>query len=139
MKFVLYSLVLPDVLLHCLNMDWELHHPYIQKSEALMELLKDATDPTPRQSYRNPECETIDTFINKSDFYSDEYRELSNRFTKEMTIPARETKTKKADEAVCVRVKGKHLTKITLEIDDPLVTQTGKIHFTGFLFCFLYP
>ncbi|XP_041368498.1 BTB/POZ domain-containing protein 16-like [Gigantopelta aegis] len=123
-----------DVLLHCLKMDWELHGPYIQKSETLAKLLKAANDPNPHTSYRNQECETIDSFINQSSFYSDEYRELSNKFTKELKIPAKENKIRKPNNSVCVTVKGRSMTKIKLQIDDPLVTQTAMAVALGNLY-----
>lgn len=60
-------------------MDWELHRPYVQKSDVLTSLLKQAEDPSPTKYYRNPACETLDNYIKKSNFYSNEYREISDR------------------------------------------------------------
>ena len=61
-------------------MDWELHRPFIQKAEVLVQLLKEAEDPTFQKYYRSPASETLDTYIKKNNFYSNDYKEMSNRY-----------------------------------------------------------
>jgi len=59
----------PDVLLKALGMDWELHRPFLQKSESLTQLLKASEDPKMQKYYRSPVSETLDNYIVKSNFY----------------------------------------------------------------------
>lgn len=68
-----------DVVLKCLSMDWELHRPFLQKAEVLAALLKEAEDPKFQKYYRSPASETLDTYIKKNKFYSNDYKEMSNR------------------------------------------------------------
>ena len=50
-------------------MDWELHRPFLQKSDTLTNLLKGAEDPKPQLYYKSAASETLDTYIKKSNFY----------------------------------------------------------------------
>ena len=50
-------------------MDWELHRPFLQKSETLTNLLKGADDPKPQLYYKSAASETLDNYIKKSNFY----------------------------------------------------------------------
>lgn len=61
-------------------MDWELHRPYLQKSEVLSQLLKQAGEPHMQKYYRNLASETLDTYIKKNNVYSNEYKDISNRY-----------------------------------------------------------
>ena len=61
-------------------MDWELHRPFLQKADVLASLVKDAEDPKFHKYYRTPASETLDTYIKKNQFYSNDYKEISNRF-----------------------------------------------------------
>lgn len=78
-KFTYGMFVPVDVVLKCLNMDWELHRPFLQKAEVLAALVKDADGPKFHKYYRSPASETLDTYIKKNQFYSNDYKEMSNR------------------------------------------------------------
>ena len=65
-----------DVLLHCLGMSWELHRPFLQRSETLSTLLETAEDPAPKKYYKSKLSEDLDNFVNKSGLYSNEYQVL---------------------------------------------------------------
>ena len=73
-------LYIVDVVLKCLGMDWELHRPFLQKATVLSNLLKTAGDPKMQKYYRNPASETLDTYIKKNNVYSNEYKDISNRY-----------------------------------------------------------
>lgn len=118
-----------DVLLKCLGMDWELHRPYLQKSETLTALLMGADDPKPQRYYRSAASETLDNYIKKSNFYSNEYREMSNRLS---TMEGLELQNIVPQEAKHVdhpfdtsdeRVNT--VTVIQMDIHDPLITKTA--------------
>ena len=58
-----------DTLLNCLGMDWELHRPFLQKSETITNLLEGADEPKPKLYYKSAASETLDNYIKKSNFY----------------------------------------------------------------------
>lgn len=117
-----------DVLLHCLGMDWELHRPFLQKSETLTNLLMTAEDPTPQRYYKSAASETLDNYIKKSNFYSNEYREMSNRLSTVEGVELAEsaTDTKKMDHpAHTGQSRVNTVTSITIDIHDPAITKTA--------------
>ncbi|XP_052770630.1 BTB/POZ domain-containing protein 16-like isoform X2 [Mya arenaria] len=118
-----------DVLLRCLGMDWELHRPFIRKSRTLTALLLGADDPKPQLYYKSAASETLDNYIKKSNFYSNEYREMSNRLS---TMEGLEVQTvdpeaeRKIDHpSHTSRSIVNNVTLIHMDIDDPTVTKTG--------------
>ncbi|XP_013400904.1 BTB/POZ domain-containing protein 16-like isoform X1 [Lingula anatina] len=116
----------PDVLLHCAGMDWELHRPFLQKSETLSSLLNYADNPCPRYYYKNKASETLDNYINRSHIYSNEYREISSRLNKvEVKDEAELGKERRGldhpahTSARCMA----NMTVITLDLKDPVITK----------------
>ncbi|XP_045189998.2 BTB/POZ domain-containing protein 16-like isoform X4 [Mercenaria mercenaria] len=119
----------PDVLLRSLGMDWELHRPFLRKSETLTALLQGADDPRPQLYYKSPASETLDNYIKKSNFYSNEYREMSNRLSTveglELQGP-KEAESKKIDHpSHTSEGRVNNVTLIQIDIHDPYVTKTG--------------
>lgn len=57
-----------------MGINWELHRPFLIKSETLALLIHEAEKPGPKRYYRNKMSETLDTYISKSSFYSPEYQ-----------------------------------------------------------------
>lgn len=119
----------PDVLLRCLGMDWELHRPFLQKSETLTELLKTAEDPTPQRYYKSAASETLDNYIKKSNFYSNEYREMSNRLSTvegvELQDPTVVDTKKVSHPAHTSQARVNTVTIINMDIHDPAITKTA--------------
>ncbi|XP_045189996.2 BTB/POZ domain-containing protein 16-like isoform X3 [Mercenaria mercenaria] len=118
-----------DVLLRSLGMDWELHRPFLRKSETLTALLQGADDPRPQLYYKSPASETLDNYIKKSNFYSNEYREMSNRLSTveglELQGP-KEAESKKIDHpSHTSEGRVNNVTLIQIDIHDPYVTKTG--------------
>ena len=69
-----------DVLLQCLDTNWELHCPLLVKSKTLSGLLQTAGQPSPKKYYKTPVSRTLDEFISSSNIYSTEYR-VGNHLT----------------------------------------------------------
>ncbi|XP_060580646.1 BTB/POZ domain-containing protein 16-like isoform X2 [Ruditapes philippinarum] len=118
-----------DVLLRCLGMDWELHRPFLRKSETLTALLQGADDPRPQLYYKSPASETLDNYIKKSNFYSNEYREMSNRLSTVEGLEIQDVKdleSKKIDHpSLTSEGRVNNVTLIQMDIHDPFVTKTG--------------
>ncbi|XP_071828007.1 BTB/POZ domain-containing protein 16-like [Apostichopus japonicus] len=118
----------PDVLLHCLGTSWELHRPFIQKSTVLSEILSKAEiKPHHQCYYRDPLTATVDRFISKSDYYSNEYRKLSRTLSitenkEDLQTPREETKGIDHPSHL-VEARRANMTKIKLKVRDPLVTK----------------
>ena len=62
------------MLLKCLGVNWELHRPFLIKSDTLATLLDAAEKPASKRYYRNKMSETLDDYISKNNFYSAEYQ-----------------------------------------------------------------
>ncbi|XP_063435143.1 BTB/POZ domain-containing protein 16-like isoform X1 [Mytilus trossulus] len=121
-----------DVVLKCLGMDWELHRPYLQKSEVLSQLLKQAGEPHMQKYYRNPASETLDTYIKKNHVYSNEYKDISNRLS---MVEGDEEGPKKLDHPAHTSEKRiSSVTMIKLDIKDPLITKTAMAVALGNLY-----
>ncbi|XP_063435144.1 BTB/POZ domain-containing protein 16-like isoform X2 [Mytilus trossulus] len=126
------SFIGPDVVLKCLGMDWELHRPYLQKSEVLSQLLKQAGEPHMQKYYRNPASETLDTYIKKNHVYSNEYKDISNRLS---MVEGDEEGPKKLDHPAHTSEKRiSSVTMIKLDIKDPLITKTAMAVALGNLY-----
>ncbi|GFN84169.1 BTB/POZ domain-containing protein 16-like [Plakobranchus ocellatus] len=128
------SFVGPDVLLKALGMDWELHRPFLQKSEELTQLLKTSEDPKAQKYFRSPVSETLDNYIIKSNFYSNEYKESSH---KPLVVEPSEDddQSKSLDHPAHISEKRVgSLSVIHLHIDDPLVTQRAMAIALGNLY-----
>ncbi|XP_048745848.2 BTB/POZ domain-containing protein 16-like isoform X3 [Ostrea edulis] len=120
-----------DVVLKCLSMDWELHRPFLQKAEVLAALLKEAEDPKFQKYYRSPASETLDTYIKKNKFYSNDYKEMSNR----LSLMEEEEEVKGVDHPAHVSEKRVNsVTLIKLECRDPLLTRTAMAVALGNLY-----
>lgn len=126
-------MILTDVLLHCLGTSWELHRPYIQKSTVLSEILSKAEiKPHHQCYYRDPLTATVDRFISKSDYYSNEYRKLSRTLSitenkEDLHAPTEETKSIDHPSHL-VEARRANMTKIKLKVRDQLVTKEGELH-----------
>ncbi|KAL4232314.1 BTB POZ domain-containing protein 16 [Mactra antiquata] len=120
-----------DVLLRSLGMDWELHRPFLRKSETLTTLLQGADDPQPQLYYKSTASETLDNYIKKSNFYSNEYREMSNRLSTVEGLELQDgTTTAKESKAIDHPVHTSQervntVTLIQMNINDPHITKTG--------------
>ena len=55
-------------------MTWELHRPFLQKAESLAEQLATAPEATQTKYYRNQSSATLDKYISRSKYYSNEYQ-----------------------------------------------------------------
>ena len=66
------------MLLHCLDLSWEIHRPFLQKSDTLYDLVEKAGDPVPSKDLKNKASEKIDNYIAKNDCYSTEYQVSSS-------------------------------------------------------------
>ncbi|RUS84270.1 hypothetical protein EGW08_007963, partial [Elysia chlorotica] len=116
------SFVGPDVLLKALGMDWELHRPFLQKSEELTQLLKISEDPKAQKYFRSPVSETLDNYIIKSNFYR--YKDMfDDDQAKSLDHPAHISEKRVGSLSV-----------IHLHIDDPLVTQRAMAIALGNLY-----
>lgn len=124
----------PDTLLHTLGMDWELHRPFLQKSETLTNLLKGAEDPKPQLYYKSNASETLDTYIKKSNFYSNEYQELSNRLSVEDGLPDVEEKKGLDHPSYTSEERVNNVTVIKMDIRDPDITKTAMAITLGNLY-----
>ncbi|XP_061180078.1 BTB/POZ domain-containing protein 16-like isoform X2 [Saccostrea echinata] len=123
----------PDVILKCLNMDWELHRPFLQKAEVLASLLKEADDPRFQKYYRSPASETLDTYIKKNKFYSNDYKEMSNRLS--LVEDPEEDEVKGVNHPAHVSEKRvNNVTIIKLDCKDPLITKTAMAVALGNLY-----
>nr|XP_022344792.1 BTB/POZ domain-containing protein 16-like isoform X3 [Crassostrea virginica] len=128
-----HSLLGPDVVLKCLNMDWELHRPFLQKADVLATLVKDAEDPKFHKYYRTPASETLDTYIKKNQFYSNDYKEISNRLS--MVEDPQEEEVKGVDHPAHVSEKRVNsVSIIKLDCHDPLLTKTAMAVALGNLY-----
>ncbi|XP_069139506.1 BTB/POZ domain-containing protein 16-like isoform X2 [Argopecten irradians] len=125
-----------DVLLKCLGMDWELHRPYLQKSEVLAQLLREADDPRIQKYYRSPASETLDNYIKKSNFYSNEYRDISHRLSMvDGEEIQEEEEAKGVDHPAHISQKrSNNVTIIKLDIRDPLVSKRAMAVTLGNLY-----
>nr|XP_022344790.1 BTB/POZ domain-containing protein 16-like isoform X2 [Crassostrea virginica] len=122
-----------DVVLKCLNMDWELHRPFLQKADVLATLVKDAEDPKFHKYYRTPASETLDTYIKKNQFYSNDYKEISNRLS--MVEDPQEEEVKGVDHPAHVSEKRVNsVSIIKLDCHDPLLTKTAMAVALGNLY-----
>ncbi|KAK3095401.1 hypothetical protein FSP39_014207 [Pinctada imbricata] len=114
----------PDVLLKSVGMDWELHRPFLRKAEVLVQLLKEADDPSFQKYYRSPASETLDTYIKKNNFYSNDYKEMSNRLS--LVNNPEEEESKGVDHPAHISEKRvNNVTTIKLECRDPLITKSA--------------
>lgn len=128
-----HSLLGPDVVLKCLNMDWELHRPFLQKAEVLAALVKEADGPKFHKYYRSPASETLDTYIKKNQFYSNDYKEMSNRLS--LVEDREEEEIKGVDHPAHVSEKRVNsVTVIKLDCRDPLLTKTAMAVALGNLY-----
>lgn len=128
-----HSLLGPDVVLKCLNMDWELHRPFLQKAEVLAALVKEADGPKFHKYYRSPASETLDTYIKKNQFYSNDYKEMSNRLS--LVEDPEEEEIKGVDHPAHVSEKRVNsVTVIKLDCRDPLLTKTAMAVALGNLY-----
>lgn len=128
-----HSLLGPDVVLKCLNMDWELHRPFLQKAEVLAALVKDADGPKFHKYYRSPASETLDTYIKKNQFYSNDYKEMSNRLS--LVEDPEEEEIKGVNHPAHVSEKRVNsVTVIKLDCKDPLLTKTAMAVALGNLY-----
>lgn len=78
-KFIYGMFVFVDVVLKCFNMDWEFYRLFFQKVEVLAVFVKDADGLKFYKYYRSFVLEILDIYIKKNQFYSNDYKEMSNR------------------------------------------------------------
>lgn len=57
-----------DVLLNCLDVEWDLYRPFMQKAEVLAQLLREAEDPNVHKCSTQPSDgpQTLDSYICQS-------------------------------------------------------------------------
>ncbi|XP_052252668.1 uncharacterized protein LOC127859354 isoform X2 [Dreissena polymorpha] len=127
----------PDVLLRCLGLDWELHRPFLRKSKTLTSLLLGADDPRPQLYYKSAASETLDNYIKKSNFYSNEYREMSNRLSTVEGLEIQAPPMVDGERAIdhpshTSESRVNNVTLIQINIADPFITKTGAC---GYLMC----
>ncbi|KAJ8025799.1 BTB/POZ domain-containing protein 16 [Holothuria leucospilota] len=117
----------PDILLHCLGTSWELHRPYIQKSSVLTDILcKAESKPHEHLYYRDPLAATVDRFISRSDYYSNEYRDLSRKLSiteNKDDLQAQQEKKGINHPSHLVQARTANMTKLKLKVKDQLVTR----------------
>ncbi|XP_033633108.1 BTB/POZ domain-containing protein 16-like [Asterias rubens] len=122
----IHSVLGPDILLQCLDTNWELHRPYIQKSSTLTELLcKAENKPHSELYYRDPMSATLDQYISKSNHYSTEYQDISHSLS--MTDSPRSLdggERRRIDHpAHIVKARTNTMTKLKLKVRDSMVTR----------------
>nr|XP_054765698.1 BTB/POZ domain-containing protein 16-like [Lytechinus pictus] len=122
-----HSLLGPDILLQCLDTNWELHRPYIRKASTLTQLLQKAIDkPHEELYYRDPMSATVDQYISKSQFYSSEYQKISREQSTRQAPPDSVTQSSKKDinhPAHVVAARTSNMVKLKLKIKDPMVSK----------------
>ncbi|XP_063964086.1 BTB/POZ domain-containing protein 16-like [Lytechinus pictus] len=122
-----HSLLGPDILLQCLDTNWELHRPYIRKASTLTQLLQKAIDkPHEELYYRDPMSATVDQYISKSQFYSSEYQKISREQSTRQAPPDSVKQTSKKDinhPAHVVAARTSNMVKLKLKIKDPMVSK----------------
>ncbi|XP_033122948.1 uncharacterized protein LOC117121754 isoform X2 [Anneissia japonica] len=113
----------PDILFQCLDTNWELHRPYIQKSGTLTTLLQQVEkEPQRELYYRDPMCATIDQYINKSQYYSNEYQQISRRLSM-TSSPVHEKQETCKDHPENTHARKGVVTKLKLKVQDSFVTK----------------
>ncbi|KAL5015976.1 hypothetical protein ScPMuIL_005565 [Solemya velum] len=123
----------PDVLLKCLGTDWELHRPFLQKSEVLSKLLGSAGDPKPSQYYCSPASQKLNNYIKQNNVYSSEYREITNRLSG-LKDPD-DGMVKKVDHPAHIsELRVNSISIIKLDITDPFITKTAMAVALGNLY-----
>lgn len=113
-----------DVLLHCMDTDWELHRAYLQKSIVLSEILKAAENPKHTQYYNMQEADPLHKHIKKGALYSNDYHCTKHAEIGRPGNPKRGGKS--VDRSQYSRFRVNNVTVIELEITDPLVTEHGQ-------------
>ncbi|KAH9513334.1 BTB/POZ domain-containing protein 16 [Bulinus truncatus] len=107
----------PDVLLSALGINWELHRPYLNKSEVLSQLLLAARENEIFQNNcKNPTAQT-QTDSSKVSYASLE-QPSSNEFRLHLDLLDSITDRALPNQSIPI-------TQICLDINDPLVTQRG--------------
>lgn len=105
-------------------MNWELHRPFLQKSDILSSLLYEADHPAPKKYYKNRISETLDDFIHRSHIYSNEYQEVSNRLS---TINEEEGRRGLDHPGhISATRYAQNMTEIKLDIKDVLISKHSK-------------
>ncbi|XP_064603618.1 BTB/POZ domain-containing protein 16-like [Liolophura sinensis] len=122
----------PDVLLHCMDVDWELHRAYLQKSTVLSEILKAADNPKHMQYYNMPEADALHKHIKKGALYSNDYHCTKHAEIGRTGNPKRGGKS--VDRFQYSRFRVNNVTVIELEITDPLVTEHALAVALGHLY-----
>ncbi|CAH1784841.1 unnamed protein product [Owenia fusiformis] len=110
----------PDVLLHCLDMNWELHRPYLQKSRVLSALLHKAGEPKTYNYFRDSTGEALDSLVNKSKMYSTKSQGLDANSRK---IEVKGDHKGLANSRHISQKRMANAIFLSLDIDDPLVTK----------------
>ncbi|XP_076460302.1 BTB/POZ domain-containing protein 16-like isoform X2 [Babylonia areolata] len=125
------SFVGPDLLLKCVDMDWELHRPYLQKSETLAQLLRDVDDPATQNYYRSPAAQTLDNYVSHSNYYSNDYKSSGT----EKGPRDEEEGLKPLDHPAHISERRTgSMSVLKLGVDDPLVTKRAMAIALGNLY-----
>ncbi|XP_072177460.1 BTB/POZ domain-containing protein 16-like [Diadema setosum] len=122
-----HSLVGPDILLQCLETNWELHRPYIRKASTLTQLLQKAENkPQEELYYRDPMAATVDQYISKSNFYSPEYQKISRQLSVQTASQESFQQARRKDishPSHIVAARTSNMVKLKLKVKDAMVTK----------------
>ncbi|XP_025096064.1 BTB/POZ domain-containing protein 16-like isoform X1 [Pomacea canaliculata] len=128
----------PDVLLNCLDVEWDLYRPFMQKAEVLAQLLREAEDPNVHKCSTQPSDgpQTLDSYIYQSKAEGGEGKERDSHLRastvkhshKKERVNALDSTTRTSP-----RRQGS-FTFLKLDIDDPMVTKRAMAVALGNLY-----
>ena len=121
----------PDVLLRCLDINWELHRPYLQKARTLAEMLHSAKEPSPKQYYKgNLENSEFDSFVKRGGIYNNDIEQNVKSEPDVVNEPRVGIEHPKHSG----RSKINTMTVLELELDDPKVSKRSMATALGHLY-----
>ncbi|KAK6177906.1 hypothetical protein SNE40_012776 [Patella caerulea] len=123
----------PDVLLNCLKTDWELHRPFLQKSDTLAQLLKDAPEEATEEYYKQLPSEAVDDFIGSSHFYDKNYPKAINKLNTDKEFDDEVPRTS-LNPSHYSKKRSNSVTVISLVVRDAMVTRKALALALGSLY-----
>ncbi|ESO96995.1 hypothetical protein LOTGIDRAFT_231748 [Lottia gigantea] len=115
----------PDIVLKCLKTEWELHRPFIRKSETLTQLLQAANQDKTQVYHKNSSTEGLDEFLSDSVYHK------NNKVKVEGNGTGTEHPT---DLGIQNKKRGNTVLIITLNITDINVTRRAMAIALGSLY-----
>ncbi|XP_050396799.1 BTB/POZ domain-containing protein 16 [Patella vulgata] len=122
-----------DVLLNCLKTDWELHRPFLQKSDTLAQLLEGAPQEATEQYYKQLPSEVVDDFIGSSHFYDKNYPKEINKLNTDKEFDD-EVPLTSSNPSHYSKKRCNSVTVISLVVRDAMVTRKALALALGSLY-----